>query len=148
LPHDSPLFEGYQPVDPGPGFSNPDGSLIYPDDSLPGHVYAMPGTVSEAHLPAGTVIDRFGYPGGGWLGADGVPFAERALPPDSAFKPFYRYVVDDPTALPPGWQIEQSQATPWFNQRGGGMQYRIIRPDGGTGSVEDLTNFGVLRRIG
>jgi hypothetical protein len=65
LPHDSQLFEGYQPVEPGPEFTKPDGSLNYPDDSLPGHVYAMPGTVSEAHLPAGTVIDRFGYPGGG-----------------------------------------------------------------------------------
>jgi hypothetical protein len=148
LPHDSPLFEGYHPVDPGPQFTNADGSLIYPDDTLPGHVYAVPGTVSEAHLPAGTVIDRFGYPGGGWLGADGVPFAERALPPDSAFKPFYQYVVDDPAALPPGWQIEQSQAAPWFNQPGGGMQYRIVRPDGKTGSVEDLITFGVLRRVG
>lgn len=148
LPHDSPLFEGYHPVDPGPQFTNADGSLIYPDDTLPGHVYAVPGTVSEAHFPAGAVIDRFGYPGGGWLGADGVPFAERALPPDSAFKPFYQYVVDDPTALPPGWQIEQSQAAPWFNQPGGGMQYRIVRPDGKTGSVEDLITFGVLRRVG
>lgn len=148
LPHDSPVFEGYHPADPGPEFTNPDGSLRYPDTSLPGHVYAIPGTVSEAHLPAGTVIDRFGYPGGGWLGAEGVPFAERSLPPDSAFKPFYRYVVDDPAALPPGWKIEQSQAAPWFNQPGGGMQYRIIRPDGENGSVEDLTGFGVLRRIG
>jgi hypothetical protein len=148
LPHDSPLFEGYHPVDPGPEFTNPDGSLHYPDDMAPGHVYAIPGTVSEAHLPAGTIIDRFGYEGGGWLGGDGVPFAERALPPDSAFKPFYQYVVEDPGALPPGWQIEQSQAAPWFNQPGGGMQYRIIRPDGKTGSVEELLGFGVLRRVG
>ena len=63
LPHDSPLFEGYHPVEPGPEFTNPDGSLVYPNDSLPGHVYAIPGTVADARLPAGTVIDRFGYPG-------------------------------------------------------------------------------------
>jgi hypothetical protein len=148
LPHDSPLFEGYQPADPGPEFTNADGSLHYPDDSLPGHVYAIPGTVTEAHLPPGTVIDRFGYPAGGWLGAEGVPFAERALPPDSAFKPFYRYVVDDPTALPPGWQIEQSLAAPWFNQPGGGMQYRIIDEFGQTASVIDLVKSGYLKRIG
>jgi Tuberculosis necrotizing toxin len=148
LPHDSPSFDGYHSVDPGPEFTYPDGSLRYPDDSLPGHVYAVPGTVSEAHLPAGTIVDRFGFPGGGWLGADGVPFAERSLPPDSAFKPFYRYVVDDPTALPPGWQVEQSQAAPWFNQPGGGMQYRIIDEFGDTASVQDLVNSGYLKRIG
>jgi len=148
LPHDSPMFEGYHPVDPGPEFTNPDGSLLYPEESLPTKPYAIAGTVSDAHLTAGTIVDRFGYPGGGWLGAEGVPFAERSLPPDSALKPFYQYVVDDPTALPPGWKIEQSQAAPWFNQPGGGTQYRIIRPDGENGSVEDLTGFGVLRRIG
>jgi hypothetical protein len=147
LPHDSPLFDGYHSVDPGPQFTNADGSLIYPDDTLPGHAYAVPGTVSDAHLPTGTVIDRFGYPGGGWLGADGVPFAERALPPDSAFKPFYRYVVEDATRLPPGWQLEQSRAAPWFNQPGGGIQYRIVDEFGQTGNVAELEKWGFLKRI-
>jgi hypothetical protein len=148
LQHDSHLFDGYHPVEPGPEFTGADGSLIYPDDSLPTKPYAIPGTVvPNAHLPAGTVIDRFGYPGGGYLGPDGVPFAERALPPESALKPYYQYVVEDSTALPPGWHIEESQAAPWFHQPGGGTQYRIIRPDGQTGSVEDLVSFGVLRRV-
>jgi hypothetical protein len=93
------------------------------------------------------VIDRFGHPGGGYLGAEGIPFAERSLPPSSALNPYFRYVVEDPTALPPGWRIEESQAAPWFHQPGGGTQYRIIRPDGKTGSVNDLLGFGVLGKV-
>jgi hypothetical protein len=33
LPQDSPLFDGYHPVAPGPEFTRDDGSLIYPDDT-------------------------------------------------------------------------------------------------------------------
>ncbi|MGV0646328.1 glycohydrolase toxin TNT-related protein [Mycolicibacterium sp. XJ2546] len=147
LPLESPLFDGYDPVPPGPEFTRPDGSLIYPDDSLPSKPYAIPGTVvPDAQLSAGTELGRFGYPGGTYLAPEGTPFAELSLPPDSAAKPYYRYVVDDPTALPPGWRIEQSQAAPWFHQPGGGTQYRIIAPDGVTPSVQTLVNWGFLRQ--
>jgi hypothetical protein len=147
-PHDSRLFEGYHPVEPGPEFTKADGSLDYPDDALVSKPYAIPGTiVPDAHLPPGTVIDRFGYPSGGYLGADGVPFAQRSLPPESAFKPFYQYVVNDPAKLPPGWHIEQSSAAPWFHQPGGGTQYRIIDEFGDTASVDELVKWGYLRRI-
>ena len=103
LPADSPLFHGYHPIAPGSEFTRADGSLIYPDDALPSKPYAMPGTiVPDAHLPPGTVVDRFGSSQGSYLSPDGVPFAERALPPESALKPYCQYVVDDPTKLPPG----------------------------------------------
>ena len=147
LPHDAPLFDGYHAHAPGPEFTSADGGLIYPDDALPGHVYAVPGSVvPDAQLPAGTVIDRFGYPGGGWLSPNGVSFAERALPPDSALKPFFQYVVEDPARLPPGWHIEQSQAAPWFHQPGGGIQYRIVDEFGETGNVAELEKWGFLKR--
>ncbi|MGV0715893.1 glycohydrolase toxin TNT-related protein [Mycolicibacterium sp. XJ662] len=148
LPLESPLFDGYDPVPPGSEFTRPDGSLIYPDDSLPSKPYAIPGTVvPDAQLSAGTELGRFGYPGGTYLAPEGTPFAELSLPPDSAAKPYYRYVVADPTALPPGWQIEQSQAAPWFNQPGGGTQYRIIAPDGDEASVDTLIERGFLREV-
>jgi hypothetical protein len=148
LPHDSPMFEGYHPHDPGPEFTNPDGSLHYPDDSLPTKPYAIPGTVvPDAHLPPGAVLDRFGYPGGAYLSPEGVPFAERALPPGSALKPYYQYVVNDPTALPPGWRIEESQAAAWFHQPGGGTQYRIIAPPGVDPSVDGLVESGYLKVV-
>ncbi|MGD1256032.1 TNT domain-containing protein [Mycobacterium seoulense] len=148
LPPDHELFHGYDPVDPGPEFRNPDGSLIYPDDTLATKPYAIPGTViPDANLQQGAVLSRFGYPGGGYLAPEGTPFAEVALPPDSALKPYFQYVVKDPTALPPGWHIEQSQAAPWFHQPGGGQQFRIIDEFGKTGSVEELVRWGFLQRI-
>jgi hypothetical protein len=148
LPQDHPLFHGYQPFDPGPEFTKPDGSLFYPDETLPTKPYAVPGTiVPDANLQPGTVLGRFGHPGGGWLAPDETPFAELSLPPGSAAKPFYEYVVKDPAALPPGWHIEGSEVAPWFHQPGGGQQYRIIKPDGTTGTVEQLLRYGVLARI-
>jgi hypothetical protein len=148
LPPDSPLFDGYDPIPPGPEFTNPDGGLIYPDDNLPSKPYAIPGTVADhAHIPQGTVIDRFGGPFGSWLSPDGTPFAERALPPDSAMKPYFQYAVDDPAKLPSGFRIEQSQVAPWFHQPGGGIQYRIIGPDGKSASVNDLLESGYLKDL-
>jgi hypothetical protein len=145
LPADHPLFHGYQPVEPGPEFTHADGSLIYPDDTLPSKPYAMPGTiVPDANLPAGAILTRFGYPGGSYLAPEGTPFAELALPPGSAVKPYYEYFVKDPTALPPGYHIEQSQAAPWFHQPGGGTQYRIIGPDGRDAPVDALLDSQYL----
>jgi Tuberculosis necrotizing toxin len=72
------------------------------------------------------------------MAPEGTPFAQLALPPDSALKPYFQYVVNEPTALPPGWHIEQSQVAPWFHQPGGGTQYRIIAPPGERASVERL----------
>jgi hypothetical protein len=149
LPPDSPLFEGYRSVEPGPEFTAADGSLIYPDDSLASKPYAIPGTiVPDAQLPAGTEIGRFGYPGGSYLAPDGTPFAELSLPPDSATKPYFNYVVNDPTALPPGYHVEQSQVAPWFHQPGGGTQFRIIAPPGKEASVDALIESGYLREVG
>ena len=56
-------------------------------------------------------------------------------------------VLADPTALPPGWSIEQSQAAPWFHQPGGGTQYRIIAPAGAEPSVQELLDWGFLKPV-
>ena len=53
-------------------------------------------------------------------------------------------VVADPTALPPGYNIEQSQAAPWCGQPGGGIQYRIIGPTGNDASFQSLLDSGYL----
>ena len=146
LPPDSPLFDGYDPRDPGPDFTNSDGRLVYPDDVDPTKPYAVAGTVvPNVQIPLGTVVDRFGYAGGAWLSPDGTPFAFRALPPDSALKPYLHYVVADQTKLPPGWSIEQSQVASWFHQPGGGRQYRILAPDGERPSVQTLLDWGYLK---
>jgi hypothetical protein len=123
--------------------------LIYPDGSLPSKPYAVPGTVIDnAEIPQGTVIDRFGHPGGAWLSPDGTPFVERALPPDSAAKPYYQYVVNDPSKLPAGYHIEESKVAPWFHQPGGGVQFRIIGPDGNDAPVQHLLDSQYLKKAG
>jgi len=148
LPPDSPLFENYHPIEPGPQYTDSAGHLIYPNDGLASKPYAIPGTViPDAHLPAGTELGRFGYPGGSYMAPQGTPFAELSLPPGSATKPYFTYVVNDATALPPGWHIEQSRAVPWFHQPGGGVQYRILDEYGKSGSVEELVRWGFLRRV-
>ncbi|OBF06522.1 hypothetical protein A5730_14455 [Mycobacterium sp. ACS4054] len=148
LPRDHELFHGYNAIELGPEFTGADGQLIYPDDTLPTKPYAVPGTiVPDVKLPQGTVLSRFGYPGGGYLAPDGTPFAEVALPPESAVKPYFQYVVKDPAALPPGWRIEESKVAPWFHQPGGGQQFRIIDDFGNTGNVEELVRYGFLVRI-
>ncbi|MUM15946.1 DUF4237 domain-containing protein [Mycobacterium sp. CBMA271] len=149
LPSDHPLFNGYHDTPPGPNYTNPDGSLRYPDASDPAKPYAVPGTVIDnVQLQKGTVLGRFGYPGGEWLAPEGTPFAKLSLPNESALKPYYEYVVNDPTKLPPGWRIEESQVAPWFNQPGMGPQYRVIAPPGKIPNVEFLEISGFLGRIG
>jgi hypothetical protein len=148
LPSDHPLFDGYQPVELGPEFTNADGTMRYPDDTLATKPYAAPGAIiSDVKLPAGAIISRWGYPGGGYLAPEGTPFAELSLPPGSAVKPYFQYVIEDPSLLPPGWHIEQSEVAPWFHQPGGGQQYRIINEAGQTGTVDELVRWGYLRRI-
>jgi hypothetical protein len=145
---ESQLFDGYHPTEPGPEFTNADGTLIYPDDTLPSKPYAIPGTVvPDANLPTGTELGRFGFPRGAYLAPEGTPFAELALPPDSAFKPYYQYVVTNEGRLPPGWHLEQSQVAPWFHQPGGGLQFRIVTPDGTSGTIEDLIRYRILKRV-
>ncbi|MGV0626236.1 TNT domain-containing protein [Mycolicibacter minnesotensis] len=147
LPPDAPEFNGYHRIDPGPEFTDAAGHLIYPNDLLPSKPYAIPGTViPEAQLPPGTRLGRFGGEAGGYLAPEGTPFAQLSLPPASASKPYLRLVVNDPTALPPGWRIEQSVTAPWFHQPGGGTQFRIIDKDGNTGDVRELIRTGFLKR--
>jgi len=145
LPEEHPLFDGYTPVEPGPEFTHADGRLFYPDDTLPTKPYAVPGTVvPDANLPAGTILGRFGHPGGAYLAPDGTPFAQLSLPPESALQPYYQYVVEDPSLLPRGYHIEQSEVSPWFHQPGGGTQYRVIGPDGKDAPVDALLDSGYL----
>ncbi|OBB68465.1 TNT domain-containing protein [Mycobacterium sp. 852014-50255_SCH5639931] len=148
LPPEHELFHGYHAVEPGPEFTEADGSLSYPDDMLATKPYAVPGTViPDAALKPGTILGRFGSPFGAYLAPEGTPFAELSLPPESAVKPYFEYAVGDPSRLPPGWHIEQSEVAPWFHQPGGGQQFRIIKPDGTNGTVLELQRYGVLVRV-
>ncbi|TDZ93539.1 TNT domain-containing protein [Mycobacteroides salmoniphilum] len=110
----------------------------------PGENYAMPGTQHEARLAPGSVIDRYGRPDGAWLSPEGTPFAGRGLPPESASMPHTAYRVGN-GPLPPGYRIEESRVAPWFEQPGGGVQYRVTGPNGKDApSLDPLIRSGFL----
>ncbi|WP_024447296.1 TNT domain-containing protein [Mycolicibacterium iranicum] len=131
-------------------FTDERGQLIYPDDTDPAKPYAIPGTVRVLGLDElkseldGLVLDRLGHPGGGWLSPDGTSYEERALPPSSLEKDYYRYLVNTSVPLPDGWSIEASEVAPWFGQPGGGVQYKLIAPEGDRPSVQRLIDIGFL----
>ncbi|WP_277243519.1 glycohydrolase toxin TNT-related protein [Mycolicibacterium obuense] len=131
-------------------FTDDRGQLIYPDDTDPAKPYAIPGTVRVLGFDEmkseldGLVLDRLGHPGGGWLSPEGTTYEERALPPTSLEKDYFRYEVNTSVPLPDGWSIEASRVAPWFGQPGGGIQYRLLAPEGDRPSVQRLIDIGFL----
>ena len=102
-----------------------------------------------AHLPAGTIIDRFGSEYGRYLAPDGTPFASRALPPESVGGDYNRYMVTG-KALPPGWQIVEGPVEPFYNQTPapGTLQYMIVGPEGVKVTLKELVDRGILDDYG
>jgi hypothetical protein len=140
------LIRGWDPVGGmspeafGPRFGSPE-ARIWPDnDGFPTGYTPQP-----VELPEGTIIDRFGHEGGRYLAPDLMPFADRALAPESVGAPYHRYeLTGEP--LPPGWQFVQGPVEPWYGQTPspGALQYMIVGPDGVKPSVEALKEAGVL----
>lgn len=115
-----------------------------PNDGFP------PGYVPQpAHLPEGTIIDRFGSPFGQYLAPDGTPFADRALMPESVGGNYNRYMVTS-EPLPPGWRIVEGPVAPWFGQTPSpsARQYMILAPDGVRPTVDELVRLGILDNYG
>lgn len=75
----------------------------------------------------GGQFDRMGGPGGDYFSVPGTPFEARALPPGNLRAP---YSVRDLTSLPEGAVIEVSTISPGFGHPGGGVQFRVIDPNG------------------
>ncbi|MDT5205690.1 MAG: hypothetical protein QOD34_2326 [Mycobacterium sp.] len=115
-----------------------------PNDGFPSDYVPQP-----AHLPTGTIIDRFGSEYGRYLAPDGTAFADRALTPESVGGDYNRYMVTG-KALPPGWQIVEGPIEPWFGQTPspGSLQYMITGPDGVKVSVRELVDRGILDDYG
>ncbi|MFJ4657935.1 TNT domain-containing protein [Nocardia sp. NPDC088792] len=122
------------------------GSWRYPSEGT--GEYAVAGTIRIVDLPPGTRVDRYGYPGGGWLAPEGTPYAQRALPPDTLHnkKPLLGYETTG-NPLPSGWRIEQSDVAPWFGEPGRGIQYRILNEEGETGTVDELIQAKYLKAV-
>ncbi|CAM3543491.1 Putative deoxyribonuclease RhsC [Vibrio aerogenes CECT 7868] len=106
------------------------------------------GSVLREHitLQPGHMLDRFG----GWyedgvfrdLGsyfADmGVPFKNRALPPETLSSPYRTYKVVKP------FEVEAGPIAPWFGDPGGARQYLVLKSEGG---VEGLIKSGKIEPV-
>ncbi len=118
---------------------------IWPDnDGFP------PGYVPQpAHLPEGTIIDRFGSEFGQYLSPDGTPFGDRSVRPETTGGQYNRYMITG-APLPPGWQIVEGPVHPWFGQTPtpGAVQYMVVGPEGVTPTVKDLLEEGIIDRAG
>ena len=78
------------------------------------------GEVRSITLPVGTLVDRYGYPGGTFVSPVGTPYPMRALPPGSNQKPYTIYRV-----LKPIDNVAASKIMPWFGEIGLGTQYEL-----------------------
>jgi hypothetical protein len=109
---------------------DPNGRYRFPDND------GFKGPPQEVTLAPGTLIDRYGQPGGRFLSPAGTPYEARALPYDRAKMDYYRYEVVKPLAVKAG------EIVPWFDQPGGGTQYVTAI------SVGQLVTDGYLRETG
>lgn len=86
-------------------------------------------------LQPGTVIDRYGGPGGSFASPQGTPPWARSLPSGAENRPLNAYEVVKPL------EVDAGPAAPWFNQPGGGIQYDFGR------SIQSLVDSGYLRPL-
>lgn len=106
------------------------GEPIWPSNS------GFAGTPTTTTLQAGTRIDRYGGSTGQYVSPAGTPLQMRSLPAGSESRPYNIYEVAEPL------EVQAGEIAPWFNQPGGGIQYKL------TQSVKDLVEQGVLTKVG
>ena len=83
------------------------------------------GVPEEITLHPGTIIDRYGDPGGSFVAPQGIPFEERSLPPGFINKELHTYEV-----IADIHGVKAGIAAPWFGQPGGGVQFKLPKPVG------------------
>jgi len=82
-------------------------------------------------LKIGTLIDRYGHTSGTYFAPEGTPFSMRSLPSFAREKEYHVYkVIKEFTP-------ETGLTASWFNQNGGGIQYRFIK-DNKALSIKDM----------
>jgi len=102
---------------------------LFPPD---GGFARTPRTVT---LAPGIRIDRYGSPNGAYLAPAGTAYEARAVPYDKAKMEYHRYQVVK------RFPVKAGPIAAWFDQRGGGIQYRTEKP------VRQLLDEGYLREV-
>ncbi|MEZ0067070.1 hypothetical protein ABIA32_003083 [Streptacidiphilus sp. MAP12-20] len=109
-----------------------------------------PAEIKERLAP-GQDIDRFGSEYGSFLAPEGLPYASRAIPPQSLDgQPPAACNYHDYRVLKT-FEVDAGPIAPWFNQPGLGWQYQLdatLVPGGPTQlNVLWLVNNGYLERL-
>ena len=86
--------------------AHPSYYLVY---KWPDNYGFIEGTEDRIILPEGTLIDRYGYPGGSYLWPVDVPYKERVLNPGTKeTKPYFIYKVKE------SFKVQSGNIHPWF----------------------------------
>lgn len=93
-------------------------------------------------LPVGTVLLRYGSPGGYFTAPKGTAYEELSLPYEKDSMEYNEYRVINKSLLVEVCQAERGRAAPLFDQPGGGVQYYH-----GKDSVQNLLDRKLLERI-
>lgn len=102
----------------------------------------------QVSFAEGDAVDRFGAPDGFYASPKGTRWEERSLPPTTLLPvggrlPYHAYIVTAKWETdPPPVTVIQSKALPWFDQPGGGVEYRFV----GEG-IGWLVLHGYLREV-
>lgn len=95
----------------------------YPDEAA-GFPDGFDGPSRPNTLDIGDSIDRLGPESGAYAAPVGTSYPERALPPSSIGREYHVYEVLKP--LPDS--VSEGKIAKWFEQPGGGIQYKFDRP--------------------
>lgn len=90
---------------------------------------------TDLRLEVGSRIDRYGSDYGTFTSPLGISYEKRALAPGTELKPYSEFEVLKTI------DVKAGKIAPWFNQRGGGIQY--VMPD----TIDELIDAVYLRRI-
>jgi hypothetical protein len=93
------------------------------------------GPARDMTLQPGDLVDRYGQPGGSFLAPPDASYEARALPYDRTKMDYYKYKVLKPLTVKAG------DAVPWFDQSGGGVQYKTDK------AVRQLVIDGYLEEV-
>lgn len=96
-------------------YSDDDEPIYPPNDGAVG----SPRTIT---LKAGTIVDRYGRPNGGYVSPKGTPYRDRALSRDTSPQGYYIFEVIKDIE-----NVQEAEVAAWFGQPGGGIQYKLPR---------------------
>jgi hypothetical protein len=94
------------------------------------------GATDRTFLMPGQTIDRYGGSGvSRFFSPQGTPDWARSLPPGTTGQPLRTFQVMKP------FEVDSGEIAPWFNQPGGGLQYRTPV------NLDTLLKRGIIQEI-